>query len=558
MDSSAREPGSPGLSRFGPFTLDAARCELRRDGVAVALRPKTYALLAHLVANPGRVATKSELLASVWPGVVVNDESLSQCINELRGAMGTDGAAMITTLPRRGYRFDAAVATSARAKAPALPVAEGPRRRWTRASVCVGIVLALGVHWEDGRTGIDQSIKARRSIAVLPFADAGMPGAKDLAGAVTEELVTDLAKLPDTQVVARPSASGVQDTDVRRVGRELGVRYVVAGSLRRDPAGMQIHVRLASPETGTVLWSESFHHDGAADSDWQRAVGLRIARSLDVRMAETARSASTGSPGRALDAVDATLHGQHLLRHVATYDDVVRARAYFEQALATEPDSAGALTGLAQTYVTETDGGWSIGLTGLRLAEQALARARTVAPDYLPARSLSARLLAARGHLEDALRVNRTVLAANPSDPWAHARIAALLMRLGRPEEVVAHCDAALQLAPGESNLVAYSHLYAGYADYYLGHDDAAYERFRLSAAAGPSPTQFAAFLWLAAIDALHGRGEEARQNAAEVLRLRPRFSVGTWRVWTAPVHPPLQASRDRFYAGLARTGLPE
>jgi DNA-binding winged helix-turn-helix (wHTH) protein/TolB-like protein/tetratricopeptide (TPR) repeat protein len=557
MDSSASEPGSSGLSRFGPFTLDAARCELRRNGVAVALRPKTYALLVHLVANRGRVATKSELLASVWPGVVVNDESLSQCINELRGALGPDGAAMITTLARRGYRFEAAVATSTRSNAPAMPAAGGPWRRWTRASVCVGIVLALGVHWEDGRTGIDQSIKARRSVAVLPFADIGMPGAKDLAGAVTEELVTDLAKLPDTQVIARPSATGVQESDLRRVGRELGVRYVVTGSVRRDAAGMQIHVRLASPETGTVLWSESFHDHGAADS-WRRAVGLRIARSLDVRMAETATSASTRSPGRALDAVDATLHGQHLLRHAATYDDVVRARAHFEQALATEPDSAGALTGLAQTYTTEMDGGWSIGLTGLRLAEQALTRARSVAPDYLPARSLSARLLAARGHLEDALRVNRTVLAANPSDPWAHARIAAMLMRLGRPEEVVAHCDAALQLAPGESNLVAYSHLYAGYAEYYLGHDDAAYERFRLSAAAGPSPTQFAAFLWLAGIDALHGRGEEARQNAAEVLRLRPRFSVGTWRVWTAPVHPPLQASRDRFYAGLARTGLPE
>jgi tetratricopeptide (TPR) repeat protein len=130
--------------------------------------------------------------------------------------------------------------------------------------------------------------------------------------------------------------------------------------------------------------------------------------------------------------------------------------------------------------------------------------------------------------------------------------------RLGRLEEVRAHADAALRLAPFDTALVAFSHLQAGFAEYYLGHDEAAYEHMRLSIAAGPSPSQVRARMLLASLDALHGRGQEAREHAAELLRLRPRFSIGTWRVWTAPVHPRLQALRERFLEGLAKAGLPE
>jgi len=252
------------------------------------------------------------------------------------------------------------------------------------------------------------------------------------------------------------------------------------------------------------------------------------------------------------------LQGLHLLRHWVAYGDLLRARAHFESVLAVQPRSAAAWTALAQSYVSEAEAGWNIGLGSIKLAEQAIARGRAVDPGYLPAQAVSGNLLAVQGDVERALRVYQTVVAANPSDAWTHARIGAMKLRLGRLEEVAAHTDAALRLGPFEAPLVGFSHLQAGFAEYYLGHDDAASEHMRQSVAAGPCPSQVRALMLLASLDALHGRGQEAREHAAALLHLRPRFTIGAWRVWTAPVHPRLQGLRERFLEGLAKAGLPE
>ena len=549
------------VSRFGAFALDASRAELTRDGVLIGLRPKTYALLSHFAAHPGRVLAKDELLAAVWPGVVVNEESLSQCVRELRAALGDEGPALIKTVPRLGYMLDAAVQVP---PAPATGVAPQPQRRWpryARMGAALAAMLALAVHWDDAqRVGLDQGLKGRRSVAVMPFA-AGDADAH-LAEAITEALIADIARIPDTLVIAQASTAALaaRESDWRRIGRELGVRHVLTGSVRREGAELHIHAQFVSADDGTLLWAENFRQSRVADGAWQSDIGLRIARSLDVRMTAAAGGSSQRGHGKDQDAIDATLRGQHLLRHATSREDLLRARAHFERALAIEPDSVSALTGLAQSWLHEIDGGWGIGPAGLQAAEQPIRRALALDPNYTPAQGLMARLMAANGDIEGALRIDQRVLAANPSDAWAHVRIAAMNIRLGRPEQVVHHCDAALRLSPFETWLVAYSHLQAGYAEYYLGHDEEAYERLRQSTAAGPSPTQFAAFLWLASIDAQHGRGQEARQHASEVLRLRPRFSVSAWRAWTAPATalPQLQAARDRFYDGLAKAGLPE
>jgi DNA-binding winged helix-turn-helix (wHTH) protein len=101
-------PPASALRVFGPFTLDVVRCELLQDGRAVALRPKAFDLLTFLTSRPGELLTKDQLIAAVWPGVVVTDDSLTQCVHELRGALGATGA-LLKTVPRRGYRFDALV-----------------------------------------------------------------------------------------------------------------------------------------------------------------------------------------------------------------------------------------------------------------------------------------------------------------------------------------------------------------------------------------------------------------------------------------------------------------
>jgi hypothetical protein len=144
-----------------------------------------------------------------------------------------------------------------------------------------------------------------------------------------------------------------------------------------------------------------------------------------------------------------------------------------------------------------------------------------------------------------------------PEPVYDEARLAALKLRLGRPEEVVVHADMALRLSPFEPALVGHSHLWAGIAEFYLEREDAAYERMRRSVAAGLSPTR-GVLLWLASLAALQGNEALAAQHAAEVMQLEPGWSISRWRAVTVLTHPRLVAGRERFAEGMKKAGLPD
>jgi tetratricopeptide (TPR) repeat protein len=371
-------------------------------------------------------------------------------------------------------------------------------------------------------------------------------------------LVADLAKLPDTLVVdlAPATAAAGRQPGSERTAREAGARHVLSGTAQRHGDRVQVYARLASSRDGTILWSERFDYAGIADGAWQRDVSLRIARAVDWRMTEAAATAA-GQEAR-LAPAEAVLRGQYLLRHWTDYPDLVRARRHFEAVLVAQPQSAAAWAGLAQSHLSEVDAGLAIGQASIDRARHAVARARAVNPDYLPAKVSSGILLAIEANPEAALRVFEAVAAANPIDPWMPARIAAMKLRLGRLEEVQVDANAALRLSPFEAALVCYSHLFAGFAQYYLGDEDRAYEHMRMVLAAAPCPTQPRALMLLASLDALHGRTQEANEHAAALMRLRPHFTVSGWRTLTAPAHPRIDPARQRFLEGLAKAGLPE
>jgi len=558
MTDEVSGPGS--ISRFGAFVLDAGRALLTRDGAAVALRPKTFALLTYLARHPGRVLGKEELLAAVWPGLVVNDESLSQCVRELRAALGDERQALIRTVPRRGYLFDATVADAVPAEGSAASKRHAPR--WLVAGlVLASVVMIVGasILVQRPHDRVEPPIDTRRSIAVLPFGERG--GSSLFGDGVAEDLTSDLSRRPGMLVVSFVSSAAVaaRETDSGRTGRALGVRHLVAGSVQRDGAAVDISAQLVSVDDGAVLWSGRLRYAGMADWAWQRDIGAAIARALDLPAAMDGTVPTDPLNGRRLDAFDAVLKGRHQLRHVANLADLRRARAHFEQALALEPDSAGAWVGLARTHLDEVEYGWSKDRDAqLAHAERAFARALVLAPEYPPALGLNTAVLRARGDLDAALAGYQLAVAYNPSAAWSHARIAHLKLRLGQPEEVRVHADMALRLSPFEPALVSYSHLWAGVAEFYLGREDAAYERMRQSVNAGPSPTRFGALLWLASLDALHGREAQAAQHAASVMQLEPGWTIAKWRPVTALTHPRLVAGRERFAEGMKKAGLPE
>lgn len=561
MVDQAMDPGF--VVRFGAFVLDADRALLLRDGRPVALRPKALALLTYLARHPGRVLGKEQLLAAIWPGVVVNDESLSQCVRELRAVLGDGNQTLIRTVPRRGYLFEASAAAPVTALdgAPHPSPAVSNRRPLQLAGLALaGLALLAGaVVLQQRARPPDPLLETQRSIAVLPFSEGG--GRSLFGDAVAEDLASNLSWRPGMLVISFVSSAAVaaRETDAGRIGRALGVRHLVTGNLQRNGAAVDISAQFISANDGAVLWSERFRYAGMADWAWQRDIGAAIARTLDLPAATDGTVPADPLNGRHLDAFDRVLNGRHQLRQVGNLADLRRARTHFEQALTIEPESATAWVGLARTYLDEVEFGWNKDRDAqLAHAARASERALALAPGYPPALALNVTILRARGDLDAALAGYQLGVAYNPSAAWAHARIANLKLRLGRPEEVALHADMALRLSPFEPSLVGYSHLWAGVAEFYLGREDAAYERMRQSVNAGPSPSRFGALLWLAALDAMDGRDAQAAQHAAAVMQLEPGWTISKWRPVTALTHPRLAAGRERFAEGMKKAGLPE
>jgi len=552
------------LLQVGRGQFDPLSGELSLDGRATKLRPRTAALLSHLVRHSDRAVGKDELMQAVWPDVVVTEDSLVQCVKEIRQALGDAGRDWIRTLPRQGYAFVGETAETG----TGTPAASSPSSRWVGLGLAA-LVLAGGLAIMGSRIDLpvrlDEAIKARRSIAVMPFVAVGPDQREYFAESIAEDLVTELSRLPDTLVVARASAAviGAREADVRTIGRELGVRHVLFGNVRRDGAAVQINARFVSAADGVVLWSDQFSYRDAAEWDWRRDIALRVARVLDVRLTAAARQPLRS--GKQLDAIDAVLEGQHLLRYLIKPEDILRARALFEAALAVEPDSASALTGFAQSHLAELEffptPDVEAKAAQLALAEQAVTKALAVEPGYAYAYCLRGHALHQRGDFDGAQAVYQRYLAAYPSEAWAHARIGGMTriggmkLLLGRPQEVAAHAAAALKLSPLEHGLISYTQFRAGFADFHLGRDDAAYQRFRETAAA--RPTSVMAQLGMAAIDALQGRPGQAATHLAQARRLQPDLTISQWlqqsRGWRGD-H--LQAGTERMVEGLRLAGL--
>jgi TolB-like protein/DNA-binding winged helix-turn-helix (wHTH) protein len=316
--------------RFAGGSFDALRGELRVGGHSARLRPRSAAVLALLLAERGRVVSRHELMRQVWPDAVVTDDSLAQCIKEIRRALGP-AAERIRTLPRVGYAFadveegdsHAAPETagdtsgddepSAPAPPPAVgqppppalaplaspagmgpgvpapdaveklpPVARAARLRWLLG----GFALALVALVLLGPAALPPQREAPRfSIAVLPLGGAGDSDRPDaLADTLADALTSDLTRIPGTFVVARGAADAYRGraVDARRVGRELGVRYVMEGRLHRSSGAPQLSLRLVDAQSGEVLWSAREEGVEAGAGLPRPGLTARLARALQL------------------------------------------------------------------------------------------------------------------------------------------------------------------------------------------------------------------------------------------------------------------------------------
>jgi len=509
------------MFRFEGYTLDVARHSLRAADREIALRRKSFELLRYLVENPDRLVTKDELLKAIWPNAVVTDESLTQCLREVRQAIGDSTQTVIATVPRCGYRFAAPV--SRLAADARVPGTAGGAGEASAVSSTVGVPPARSDAGPQSQSSLD-----RPSVAVLPFANLnGDPQQDYFSDGIAEDITTELSRFSELQVIARNSAFQYKGNavDVRQVGRELGARYVLEGSVRRSADRVRIAAQLIDATTGTHRWAERYDrelHDAFAIQDEVvRAIVTTLA--AHVNRAETERALL--KPPAAWEAYEYYLRGAEayfLHETRRTKGSLYEARQLLEQSLAIDPNYARAAAMLSRTHFSS----YVLPFDGDYLSPPALDRALELAQTavHLDPRLPQARaelgnvLLSKRQHDAAILEFERA-FALNPNFiDWRYAKA---LVFVGEPARAIEVLEAITRLDPFPPS-ATFGEM--GVANYMLKRYGDAVHWYREHISREPIAQW--PYVGLASAYAQLGQLEEARAAAAEALRINPGFTI--------------------------------
>ena len=395
------------------------------------------------------------------------------------------------------------------------------------------------------------------SIVVLPFANFSGDAEQDyFVDGVTESLTSDLSRISGSFVIARNTAFTYKGkpVNVKQIGRELNVRYVLEGSVQRSGKRLRVNVQLIDAETGKHLWAERFDKPVADLFDVQDEIVSRLAQTLDSQLivAEARRAAYSQDP----DALDLVFQGFACVYKGPSPEHLAEARGFFERALAIEPRNIGALVGMATVDVTMG----AYVLTDDRSARLATAEANAIkALSLAPDRPLAHRVLGTIYNMTNrpaqAIAECEQALALDHNLADAHAVIGMAKYYLGRAAETELHILEAFRLSPRDIFSHRWMH-FAGMAKMQLGADADAAGWFRRSIEVNRnSPfTHFA----LAAALALQSSLDEARTAAAAGLALDPGFTIRRLRDSKPSDNPAFLAGRERLYNGMYLAGVPE
>jgi TolB-like protein/DNA-binding winged helix-turn-helix (wHTH) protein len=577
--------------RFEEFDLDVGRRTLHRAGRRLDLRPRSFDVLVYLAEAAGRPVGKDEILAAVWPDVVVGEESLTRCVSDIRQVLGERGQHIIKTLPRRGYVFAAPVepvlaSRAAAGSAPPIgdgavqsfsgPVASGtvaggaaaPVRRsaavalWSGLAAATVAAAAFAGWWQQRSAPVVPPVPPRLSIVVLPLAsDGGDPAQDRLAAVLTDEITVDLSRIPETFVIARATADSYRgrSVDSRQVGRELGVRYVLDGGLVRLGDAVQLTMQLVDGESGRVLWSDRIDGELFDLPELYRRVTGTVARSLDLTLQEVETARARAQPGT--DSQDLLLQARWLLQfNRVTPDSLQQARELLEQVSAREPGSGLAFALLAQTYNYDVSQRW-LSLRGatreqwLQHADGLSAQAFQLNPADARVVGVRGATLALAGRSQLAVELLERQIGLNRNDATAWFWLGYARCTLGRQDEAIAALEQARRLSPRDPHLNGIFVVTAA-AHLYMGRDRDALEWAQRSVL--ERPQHGVAHSWVAAAAANLGETATARAALAELRGRLPSYTVSSFRDERLCANDLCRSQRERYYAGLAKAGLPE
>ena len=390
---------------------------------------------------------------------------------------------------------------------------------------------------------------AHLSIVVLPFKNlSGDPGQDYFADGLTDNLTTDLSRIPDSFVIASTTAFTYKGkpVDAKQIGKELGVRYVLEGSVQRDQSRVRVNAQLIDAQSGAHLWADRFEEDVADLFKLQDQVVARLANTLGVELvkAEAERGARSKNP----DAIDLAMRGWVLLQQPPTKENNDAARVLSDQALKIDPNNAEALGNEAWTYLYDYLFGW--GAADIDYKRKVIGQAEqaiTLAPDEMGAYAAKSFYLYLARRWNEALSVADAGLTIDPNAAVLYAMRVAPEVSLGRFDQAKSDAQQAIRLSPRDPYVGSW-YMALGDAELGLGHFDAAIDAYHRSIDLGfraPFP-----YIDLAAAFALEGKMNEAKAALAEGRRIDPKLTVKRPQT-LAPNLPVL-------FEGVRKAGLPE
>jgi adenylate cyclase len=516
------------LHRFGPCVLDLVRGCLRVDGQEASLRPKSFEVLRYLVGNPGRLIPKDVLIAAVWPDTTVTDESLTNCIAEVRRAIGDRDQTVVKTVPRRGYIFTAEVAAQEPADRRAGPGA-----------------------------ALERPLPDKPSIAVLAFTNmSGDPGQEYFSDGITEDIITELSRFSELLVIARNSTFTYKGkaVDVRQIGRELGVRYVLEGSIRRDGDRVRISAQLVDAATGAHRWAERYDRGLQDALSVQDEVARQIVAVLAVHVRKVEAERILAKPPAVWQAYDYYLRAvDSVTAYHASYEKeaLFRGRRLLRRALAIDPTYARAQAVLSSCYMSQWVHRWDDDCPWTEALDRSYQAAREsvrLAPDLPEAHvALGQALTFLRQH-EAAVAAVERATALNPN--LTSFRFAYTYILAGEAARAAQLLEIHMRLDPFyEPN----APMALGFAYNMLARYGEALPL--LQEAVSRAPDMAHGRYTLATTYARLGKLDEARTEVEYALRLEPWYRISqslTARYFKRP------EDTEHLVTGLRMAGFPE
>jgi TolB-like protein len=522
------------LYSFEDHVLDTTRRELRRGTVLVPVEPQVFDLLEYLIQNRNRVVSKDDLIEAIWNGRVISESALSNRLNAARSAIDDTGKdqRLIRTLPRRGVRFVGSV------RDEETPAAEIPLERW------------------PGPVRPAPPLPDRPSIAVLPFQNmSGHPDQEYFADGVVEDIIGALSRLRRLFVIARNSSFVYKGrtVDVRQVGRELGVRYVLEGSVRKAANRVRLTGQLIDVASGVHISSDRFDGDVEDIFDLQDRLAASVVGAILPKLEQAEIERAQCKPTESLDAYDYFLRAMASFyqRDRAATDEALRL---FNRAIEYDSGFAAAYGMAAWCYAWRKMNGW---MTDHR---QEIAEAARLARRAVDLGKDDAIALARGGHalafvagdLDSGVVFLDRALALNPNFAPAWTLSGWLRAYRGEPDVAIEHHARAMRLSPLDPIVyhmqvgTAFAHVLAGrYAEALPWAETP----FRAE------PDYLPAAGVTAAARALAGHVEQARQAMQHLRRIDPALRISNLKE-RHPIRRPEDLAR--FADGLRKAGLPE